>query len=570
LLSLPTSTPLPEIEPPPDLVANKRARVTLDLMMQRNPQFRAEIYERCKNDFVFWAEHFCWSYDAFKPVALRQQPLVLFQFQKEMCLVIVENIWKALHEDHYRWNGGSDKARRMTATYSSLLVLQWFAQFHGVSSIVTSKTEEDVDKIDDMNTPFERLRWQISLQPDFLLPPTYSRTNKQQNKRKLLNFGNGGQIAGSAPTGAALRQARAPIWLADEFAFVDNDNSVWEASSGTVKVRLVMSTPNGPHCKFYRLIYKKDKTVAGNAEQFHLFELDWWKHPQNAVGLYRKSDGTLSSPFMDNVISTSSRQVVAREWMRNHSESVGGLIYFMFRSDSQREELQPDPATKMIYCSWDPGISFSVTIGQRDRYSRLLLLREIVMTNEDVDRGSTLLRAVATRVISVLESDFENFEIKHIGDPYASRMQIASQEKTEYDMLRDLFGIRVESSFMYKLGQERKKKRIEIMSDLMVREVELDDGRTSPALLIDPRHCPIHIEAFKEGYRRRVLDDGTETDEIPDKHPYTDVADSAGMIAVKAFGQDMKYLDTGRPERRERSRSQQTTWRRSGGGRRRR
>ena len=562
--------PLPSVEPPPDLKANKVKRITLDLMLQRSESFRQEIYERCKNDFFFWAEHFCWTYDAFAPVEKRIQPLVLFEFQREMCSVIIENVFKALEDDAYRWNGGSDKARRMTATFSCLTVIQWFAQFHGVDSVVTSKTEEDVDKIEDMNTPFERLRWQIRLQPDFLLPPTFDKNNKQQMKRKLINFGqNFGQIAGMAPSGTAMRQARALIWLADEYAFVENDTSVWEATSGTVKIRLAMSTPNGPGCKFYRLVFKKDKTLTGEPEQFHLFELDWWKHPYNAVGLYRKPDGSLSSPFFDKLVASSSRQVIAREWLRNHSESVGGLIYFMFRDDSKRAELPPDPATRLIYCSWDPGVTFSVTIGQRDRYSRLLLLREIVMTPDDVDRGSTLLRTVATKVLTLLERDFEGFEIKHIGDPYASRIQIASQEKTEYDMLRDLFGIRVESSFMWKLGNERKKKRIEIMSDLMVREVELDDGRSSPALLVDSKHCPIHIEAFKEGYRRRVLDDGTETDEIPDKHPFTDVADSSGMIAVKAFGQDLKYLDTGKPEKRQRQRSQ-TEWRRSGGGKRRR
>lgn len=567
-LSLP-SAPLPFIDPPPNLVDNKVKRITLDIMLQQSAQFRAEIYERCKRDFFFWAEHFCFSYDAFKPLAQRIQPLVLYTFQHDMCEVMIEHIWKALEDENYRWNGGSDKARRMTATYSCLLVIQWYAQFHGVSAVVTSKTEEDVDKLEDMNTPFERLRWQIGLQPDFLLPPTFDKKSKHQNKRKLINFGNGGQIAGMAPTGAAMRQARALIWLADEYAFVENDIAVWEASSGTVKIRLVMSTPNGPHCKFYKLVFKKDKTVTGEPEQFHLFELDWWKHPINAIGLYRKTDGTLSSPFFDNVVATSSRQVVAREWLRNHSESVGGLIYFMFRDDSKKSALPADPATKLIYCSWDPGLSFAVTIGQRDRYSRLLILREVVMTPDDVSRGTTLLRAMAQRVLHILERDFEEYDIKHIGDPYASRQQIASQEKTEFDMLRDLFNIRVESSFMWKLGNERKKKRIEIMSDLMVREIELDDGRISPALLVDPDHCPIHIEAFKEGYRRRVLEDGTETDEIPDHHPHSDVADSAGMIAVKAFGQDLKYLDSARPERRQRNERSKQSWRRSTGGRRR-
>lgn len=574
MLVLPASAPLPDVEPLPDLFANKKERIRFDLLASQGEIMQNWLYERCKRDFFFWAEHTCHWHDAFAPIERREGPLVMFRFQRGMAEVMIENTFRALNEPDYRWNGGADKARRMTCTYTGLLIIQWFAQFWSVSSVVTSKTEKDVDRADDLNTPLQRLKWQVKKQPDFLLPKTYSRTDKSQNKLGLLNFGNDGQIVGMAPTGEAMRQARALIWLGDEYAFVENDIQLWEASSGTVKVRYIFSTPNGPACKFYRLIYRKDKTQEGKPEQFHLFELDWWKHPENAQGLYRKPDGTLSSPMFDNIVANNSRQVVAREWLRNHSESVGGLIYFMFRDESKRLELQPDPSMP-IYISWDPGLNFAVVFGQRDRNSILRLFYNVVMTPDDVSRGTTLLRAVAERVQLLAQTIFgEHLKagmIKHIGDPYASTKQIASQEKTEYEMLYDLFRINVESAFMYKVvdRNERKKKRIEIMSDLMVREVDLDDGTTSPALLIDPLHCAITVEAFKEGYRRRVDEKtGEETDEILDSHPSADVADASGMIAVYCYARDLRYLGSinDKPERRRRE-ERSPEWRRTGGAR---
>lgn len=572
MLVLPANTPLPKIEPLPDLKANAKERLRFDLLASQGDIMQQWLYERCKRDFFFWAEHTCHWHDAFAPIERREGPLVMFEFQREMARIMIENTFRALNERHYRWNCGADKARRMTCTYTALLVIQWFAQFHGVSSVVTSKTEEDVDIAEDLNTPMQRLKWQVQKQPDFLLPSTYSKTNKSQNKIGLLNFGNDGQIAGIAPNGKAMRQARALIWLGDEFAFVDNDISVWEAAAGTVKVRFIFSTPNGPFCKFYRLVYKKDKTQEGEPEQFHLFELDWWKHPEMAEGLYRKSDGTLSSPAFDHVVATNSRQVVAREYLRNHAESIGGLVYFMFQRSSKKLNLEVDP-TQPLLVSLDPGLNFSVTFGQRDRNSILRLFLEIFMKPDDVSRGTTLLRAICERMIWHVENTFKDYreKVKYIGDPYASKQQLSSQQTktSEFDMIYQLFQIKVASEFMYKVGgNERKKKRIEIMSDLMVREVDLDDGTTSPALLIDPDHCPITVEAFEQGYRRQVEDDGTETDIILDAHPFSDVADSAGMIAVYTFGKDARY-STGQKDKTQskRNRDERRKWRRTGGSR---
>jgi len=493
--------------------------------------------KRCASDFVFWAEHFCWAADEQTVGELKRLPLVLYEFQKEMALEMVRQVWLAVADPNYRWNGGADKARKMTATFTGLLVCQWFAQFHGISTIVTSKSKADADKKEDMNTPMERLRWQVRHQWEshpWLFPTTFNYQNDSQNKTGLMSFGNGGQIATVAPDGNGMRQGRGLIWLGDEFAFVEHDYPCWEAAAGTVRIRFIFSTPDTPNCKFFHLVRHLD------GEQFHVFELDWWKHPDYAKGLYYRLDGTLSSPYMDNVLKTNSLRVVAKEYLRDHENASGGRVFKMFRADeSCIPGLRPDDRVQVIYRSWDPGLTFAVTWGQVDRHGRLLLLHELTKNVEDIGSGETLLYKVAEHALRITEQHFNAWEIIDIGDPYGSRQQLSSQrkEETEFELLKKHFKIRVQSAFMYAIqSHERREKRIELLGDAMREEIELEEGKLTPRLLINPDTCPHTVDAFKGKYRRPTDERGQELEgEIVQSRPHTDVVDCHGMFAIKAF-----------------------------------
>lgn len=535
-----TKRPLPKPPPQPDLLENKKKRIKLDILLRSDPSVQEELKKRCASDFVFWAEHFCWALDEQTIGESKRIPLVLYEFQKEMCLEMIAQVWKAVADPNYRWNGGADKARKMTATFSGLLVCQWFAQFHGVSTIVTSKSKETADVAGDMKTPMERLRWQVRQQWEttpWIFHADFNYDNKQQNKIGLMSFGTGGQISTVAPDGDGMRQGRALIWLGDEFAFVEKDYACWEAAAGTVRIRFIFSTPNNPLVKFYQLVNHAE------GEQFHVFELDWWKHPDYAKGLYYKSDGTLSSPYMDNVVKTNSARVVAKEYLRDHENASGGRVFKMFRSEeSCIPGLRPDAQVNTIYRSWDPGLTFAVTWNQIDRYGRLLLLHELVMDVEDIGVGETLLYKIAEKALRITELYYNEWDIVDIGDPYASRQQLSSQKKeeTEYELLKKHFRIKVQSAFMYKISShERREKRIELLGDAMREELELETGKVTPRLLINTENCPKTIEAFKGKYRRPTDERGQEIEgEIVEARPYTDVVDCHGMFAIKAFYTD--------------------------------
>lgn len=526
------SLPAPTL---PDLEKHKQDRAKLKLIWLTDPAAQIKIYQRCKGSsddvesivqgFIFWANYFTWAHDEFQPPAQRVRPVYLWDFQVEIAREIITNVWRCANSPIGEWNAYGEKGRRTAWTFTNLLILQYLWQFHSISSVITSKTEEDVDRKGDMNTPFEKLRFQIELQPRFLLPEGFSTEDKEGYKTRLIAIPNGGsQIAGLQPRGKAMRQARALIWFGDEFPHTENDYELWDAACGTVRVRIVGGTPNTPDCKAYKIRFNKD------GENAHLFIIPWWEHPENAQGLFKKEDGSYSSPWFEEQLANKSKQTIAREYLMDWSAASGARVFHMFRPNSCWQGL---PLVRgPVYRVWDPGLCFAVVWGQVDEFGAIRFLRELVAEDRHIS-SDTLLNYVARQALRISEADFQEFEIVDIGDPYASRKQIASQVKTEYELLQENFKIRVQSAFMFEIpAHERVKKRIEILSDKMSQDIE---GTGRPGLLIDPVRAPILYEAFSGAYSRVVTPRGEILDEIARNHPINDVVDCAGMLALKAF-----------------------------------
>lgn len=558
-----------------DKAANRTARANLKLLWMTKPEMREVIKARIVGDltdwktvfegFKFWANHFCFTHNEHKPPKERVQPLMLWDLQEEIAAVQIENICRAIFDDNYEWNAYGEKARMMAWTFLNLLIDQYFWQFHGISTVITSKTLDDVDTQGDMNTPFEKLRFQIELQfkqAPWLFPAAFNILDKEHYKTCLISTpGGGGQMAGLQPRGKAMRQARALIWEGDEFPHTDHDDELWDAACGTVRVRKVGGTPNrdrGESCKAYKLRYNRE------GEQCHVFELPWWRHPERAIGLQKLADGTYTSPWWEAKKAKNAKHVLATEYLMDWNAAMGAQALYAFTLESCVPGLQPDPLGTAIYRSWDPGKCYGICWAQRDRYGRLLLLRELIMNEEDAPEGKTLMNAIAERAIALTSIHFKGWDIIDVGDPYASRTQVSFQEKTEYEMLYGNHKIRVHSAYMYAISSdERRKKRIEILNDLMGKPCVDNTGRTTPSFLLDPRACPISYEAIRQGYRWKISKEtGKPTDEIVKNHPFNEAIDTIGMVGVKLFDAKRNNNGSGNGPRR---RSQSSTGRRRSG-----
>ncbi|MBY0545815.1 MAG: hypothetical protein K2W95_00850 [Candidatus Obscuribacterales bacterium] len=548
----------------------KRAKLKLVLLQQQDKleEIQEQIKERCAKDFIFWANNFGWAHDEHAPHKERIKPLCLWDFQEDIALEIIENIWRCAGSHMEEWNCYGDKARKVAWTFLNLLIIQWFWQFHGISTVITSKTLDDVDTKGDMNTPFEKLRFQIEVQYKqfpWLFPSNFSIHDKENYKTCLIAIPNGGaQIAGLRPDGKAMRQARALIWFGDEFPHVDGDVPLWDAACGTVKVRILGGTPNkerGKNCKAYRLRFNLDN------ENARVFNIPWWKHPENAKGLYRKPDGTLSSPWYESMCKQKSKQTMATEYLMDWMVAMGGQVFYALREEESCQlGMLPDPYGGPIIFAWDPGLTFAIVTGQKDRYGRLRLLDEIVLTKNEIGEGQVLLNVMAEKAVALMNKKYRSFEVIHVGDPYGSRQQISAQVKneTEFDLLRKNYGIRVQSAFLYAIrSDERKTSRIATLLDLMGSDVEEPSGHITPKLLFDRFSLKTLYEAFKSGYRWKTDDFGENTDELIEEHPFEDVVDCAGMIALKLYGKDRGDNNSGGPKPKKPKKS---GWRRSGQG----
>lgn len=521
--------------PLPDYEGIKKKRQKLKELLEQRPDLWPAIIDRCKRSFEFWAEHFCWIYDEHTKGQNKERELCLWDIQKEVSAETIINLFKCADEENYRWNSAEDKPRKIGATFLKLLIAQWIAQFHGLSTILTSKDEESVDIIGNMDSPFEKLRFQIERQPKELLPPEFDITNKKYYKSKLVNFRNGGQITGISPTSKKMRQVRALWWIADEWGFVDDDWAVWAAASGAVKAKSAISTPNGTNCHFYFLIHQ-DELEPEDRENVHVFEIHWYDNPEYAKGLYRKADGTISSPYFDSVVANNTKQVVAREYLLDHGDSVGGKVYFMFRKNSIFDELEPDRDVKTIFRCWDPGLWFAVTFGQKDSDGGFRKLYEIAMNRERISNAKTLTRTIAEEALKVAENEFAAYEIYDIGDPYGAKIQTPNQEETEFETLKKYYDIRVQSAFLKNMPTHtRVTKRHELMGNLMIQDIELADGTMRPLIQVNKRRCPITIQGYQSKYRYVVEKDGTVTDKIKETRPVNDLMDCWGYMALRLF-----------------------------------
>lgn len=520
----------------PSLEENRSARYKLKCLYLGDDSARASIYARCKGDtnnietviqgFFFWCDHFTWAHDEFKPPAERVRPVVLWDKQRDIARVILENIFRCALLPNNEWNAYGEKGRRTAWTFLNLLIDQYIWQFHGISVVITSKTIEETDARGNMNTPFEKLRFQIERQPKWLLPDKFDPTNESTYKTNLIAIPNGGaQIAGIKPNGAGMRQARGLVWNGDEFPHTTNADELWDAACGTVKVRIIGGTPSVPTHKAYKIRFNK------NGENAHVFVIDWWDIPEYAEGLTELPDGTKTSPWWEEQKRMKSKQTLAKEYLMDWDDAAGGRVFHMFRHESciPGLELLKD---RPLYRIWDPGGNwFGVVWAQADEYGTLRYYRELAL-NESQVTSDTLLNKIAREVLAITADEFPpNMDVIDLGDPYGSRKQLASQEKTEYELLYDNFKIRVQSAYMYAIpAHERRDRRIAIMGDRMSMTIQ-ETGK--PGLLIDPIRCPGLLEAFKTGYRYVVLPDGTVTSEIARNRPANDLVDCSGMFALK-------------------------------------
>ena len=108
----------------------------------------------------------------------RVMPFIPMDFQKELILEVWNSIINGTFSAKDRWdftNVFVEKSRQMGVSWLIMAVFLYGWLFHGHKYHVISQKETDVDKIGDMRSLFEKLRFMINNLPQWMLPEGFSK-----------------------------------------------------------------------------------------------------------------------------------------------------------------------------------------------------------------------------------------------------------------------------------------------------------------------------------------------------------------------------------------------------------
>jgi hypothetical protein len=239
--------------------------------------------QRCADDILYWFDHHVWTYDprlVGKPGGA-YVPFRLWPKQREFILWL---------EDRYQRGeeGLGEKSRDVGVTY----LCGGFALHHwlfvpGFKATFGSRKVDYVDKKDNPDSIFAKLRIMLSRQPAELLPEGFSWA-QHDNYMRLVNPDTGSVISGEGGEDMG-RGGRSSIYVVDEAAFVPNAETVEKALSGNTDCVIWVSSVNG----MGNLFARKRHSIL-KPEQ--IFRLHWRDDPRKTEEWAQAKQASFSDP----------------------------------------------------------------------------------------------------------------------------------------------------------------------------------------------------------------------------------------------------------------------------------
>jgi len=260
--------------------------------------------KKCADDTAHWFEYYAWTVDP-RNAALGVTPLALFEFQERYLE------WLDRLTFEFQVSGVCEKSRTMGATEITLrwMLKQWRYRRDFVG-LPLSANEDLVDSKKDPGTLFEKLRFQLRLLPNWMLPKGF-RLDRDMPFMQLVNPENGAVLQGDAPTANVGRQRRATFALKDESAIWPNGGYQQHTSlSRTCNTSVDVSSVQGKFNKFYELAHD------GRTRKF---EMDWREHPWLDERWYSSLPFGYIGPAM-------TEEEIAQEIDRNYEGSQPGRV----------------------------------------------------------------------------------------------------------------------------------------------------------------------------------------------------------------------------------------------------
>ena len=258
---------------PKKIEANFDFRVNLVEECQKDKSLLTDVYQFCKHNILFWIDLFCWTKDPRKKPDIL--PFICYEsYQEEY----IREIEKAIEN---QYDCLTEKSRDMGVSWMVLFVFmhKWLFE-DGSDFRVGSRKEEFVDRANDIDTLFEKVRFNIGRQPIWLMPEGF-RWDKHSNYMKFVNPVNNNAIVGESANEDFGSGGRRKAILLDEYSKWEPKiaDAAWTATADVTKCPLPVSTPKGSGNKFALL-------AKGTKEKIRVISLHWTLHPEKAKGVY--------------------------------------------------------------------------------------------------------------------------------------------------------------------------------------------------------------------------------------------------------------------------------------------
>lgn len=219
---------------------------------------------------IYFFRQWLWTSDPRPDSPLSHVPFDPFLFQEELLAELYH------HTFVYARDLQILKSRDMGVSWLMLGFDEW-AWLTALTatpylSTLGSRKEDLVDKIGDMDTLFEKLRYMTDRLPSQLLPVGYQ-SKKHSGFLRHLNPETRSLIKGESANKDFARGGRQTSVKFDEFASWMMDSAAYTAASESTRSRVTVSTPQGKFNTFANIHFKKDGIRTRE------IELHWRLHP---------------------------------------------------------------------------------------------------------------------------------------------------------------------------------------------------------------------------------------------------------------------------------------------------
>jgi len=288
-----------ELIPPRSFKENLLYRAEVRKWAMRSEKNREWLMEKCRDDFFFWVETFCYLYEPRpekgKPKVI---PFIPWEHQREPFQIIIDCLG---YQDV-----GLEKARGEGASWGCLMIILWRWLFHEMESYaLVSMNEQMADNQEDPGSLGWKLDWQLQQLPRWM---TGEKSNKQNqgrgysrnlSKHSWINERNGSTITAHACTGDLASGSRKTAFLMDELAKFTRgaDEDAMSATEPVTNCRLLVSTPKGASGAYFKSMRENSSMVK--------VVLDWTKNPTRNRMLFRidlKQNKLYDATYPENTV----------------------------------------------------------------------------------------------------------------------------------------------------------------------------------------------------------------------------------------------------------------------------